>query len=230
MKRLIRQLKWRGILISALLIIGRFTLVWAGNVSTSIQDTGTNVGSRTLGRCQKLEVSIGSGNSGTIATFNAPTYDQIDIGVTANTGQIGTKSTSPLALRVNSSEKMRIQDNGNVGIGTTGPGQKLEVSIGSGNSGTIATFNAPTYDQIDIGVTANTGQIGTKSTSPLALRVNSSEKMRIQDNGNVDIGTTGPGQKLEVSIGSGNSGTIATFNAPTYDQIDIGVTANTGQI
>ena len=73
------------------------------------------------------------------------------------------------------SEKVRITTGGNVGIGTTSPGAKLEVN------GTVAA-NA------------------FASTSPLIFEAPlGTERMRILDtNGNVGIGTTSPGAKLEV--------------------------------
>jgi hypothetical protein len=108
-----------------------------------------------------------------------------------------------------------ITSSGNVGIGTTNPSARLDVRIGSGGSGNlIATFGSSVADRIrlyDEGATYGAkilsnagnpfliaaGEPG--SNAPLALGANGTEYMRIVYSGNVGIGTTNPGEKLEVA-------------------------------
>ena len=90
---------------------------------------------------------------------------------------------------------------GNVGIGTTNPGQKLTVN---GDVG-ITTSNQLFVNDI----AAYTGAmiIGPTGGSELKFRTTGSEKMRITSSGNVGIGTTSPGYKLQVGdngVGDGN--------------------------
>ncbi len=131
--------------------------------------------------------------------------------------------TSVVAL---SDEKMRILPNGNVGIGTTSPGAKLEVTdeIRVSSGGSYASFTARNTGTTGgggllgyqngvanafFGVAgwylgnSDTGIIvGTDSSSrPIRFYTNT-ERMRISGDGNVGIGTTSPSQKFVVSNGS----------------------------
>ena len=111
-------------------------------------------------------------------------------------------------------EVMRITDAGNVGIGTTSPGEKLEVygnikvrdndRIYLGNSGDLALIHTGSYGEI----TNYTGDLiirNTAANEDIIFKAESGtgtdvEIMRIDgSSGNVGIGTTSPGQKLEIN-------------------------------
>ena len=90
--------------------------------------------------------------------------------------------------------RITINSSGNVGIGTTAPSAKLELS-----DGTITL-------QHDL--VAGGGYVGTKSNHPLVLFTNNTEKVRITTAGNVGIGTTAPSHKLHVTDSSLTSTTV----------------------
>ncbi len=112
----------------------------------------------------------------------------------------------------NNSSKMVILATGNVGIGTTSPGYKLDVRS---SLATIAMFDG-TYAGIqgiqvqrnggdNVRLTANYSGFGggLESSDALRFSVNganiSNPSMYIETTGNVGIGTTSPSQKLHVS-------------------------------
>ena len=130
---------------------------------------------------------------------------------------------------------------GNVGIGTTTPSEKLDVSGNAIVRGDIVARD--TYPSIYVdhsgtvmgGIRADATsklELKTLTTAPLSFQVNSSEKMRILDNGNVGIGTTSPSNKLDVNgtasvtdlrVGSNASGEGIIRHSSTGGQ-GIGIT------
>ena len=148
-------------------------------------------------------------------------------------------------------ERMRITDAGNVGIGTTSPVEKVYVSDGLNEFGinptTLASpFSAVNGTSLDFRFTANgntnarfaamvgvldAGSAGNNSghlefwTAPTGSGNPAIvERMRILASGNVGIGTTSPAVRLHVN---GGSGVIVSDSSLTASQVVIGVSTLT---
>ncbi|MFA5773710.1 MAG: tail fiber domain-containing protein, partial [Candidatus Paceibacterota bacterium] len=126
---------------------------------------------------------------------------------------------------------LQVATTGNVGIGTTGPGAKLEVMDGAnvafaGTGYRLALFNSTAasvadrpgiilgYDTTGGGIIAPATQAGT--TNFLGFWTYNSgwaERVRITKEGNVGIGTTAPGSQLHVSTSTINLAQFVSSNA-----------------
>ena len=85
---------------------------------------------------------------------------------------------------------------GNVGIGTTAPGAKLEVNAGS-NDG--VRINNGTVNGVVFNTNNSSMTVGTVSNHPLSLYTNNTNRLFIDASGNVGIGTSNPSSKFEVN-------------------------------
>jgi hypothetical protein len=133
----------------------------------------------------------------------------------------------PLVISTNSTERMRITDAGNVGIGTTSPSVKLHTSINNNafafgglientNTGSNAiagiafkTANQPSNNALVAQLSSGDMIIyNTATSSKINFFTNSTQKMTINATGDVGIGTNAPAYKLHVSGNIGVSGDI----------------------
>jgi hypothetical protein len=123
-------------------------------------------------------------------------------GTNPNNNFLGTTDAQPLVFRTNNSERVRIDTNGRVGIGTTSPEMSLHIV---GNSGLLIQ-RADTSGLANVYFRTGTNNnvmasIGFTSggTNDLIFRTGGlQERMRITSTGNVGIGTAAPANALHV--------------------------------
>jgi hypothetical protein len=97
-------------------------------------------------------------------------------------GRLGFSTTNGAG----SIERMTISPAGNVGIGTSGPTHLVQIYGASLPELRLGDASA----QIQMYTNTTDGVFGTVGGSPLVLRTNATERMRITSTGNVGIGTT----------------------------------------
>jgi hypothetical protein len=110
-------------------------------------------------------------------------------------------STAAMTFGRATSEFMRITDTGNVGIGTNNPGYPLTVQASSG-SGAVrlvgrSADSVSTLEFINNTQATTQGFIQSNGNN-LLFATSTSERMRINASGNVGIGTSTPGVRLDV--------------------------------
>jgi hypothetical protein len=138
-------------------------------------------------------------------------------GADINTG-IFFPAADTIAFSEGGVESMRIDSSGNLGIGTASPSNaKLHV-VGNwvGGSSTVKTQTITsfagggqsgygTYDsdgtRVGIFYSYVSGTVlGTSTSSSLNFETNNTERMRIDTNGNVGIGTSSPGSGIRLDV------------------------------
>ena len=217
---------------------GAYDIIFANRINTSttssitekmrITHTG-NVGIGTNNPTQKLHVtdgttsgdvriSLGTGinvlefirngaNDNLIRSYGGPLF-------------IDQQSNNPLIFKTNATERMRLDANGNVGIGISTLNTSTQLTVfksgggnvlylyGNGSTTTPTSIIASTYDGWSVSAPATIQFIDDlQYSNHITFRTkigggfggSDLERMRISSTGNVGIGTTSPQTKLHIS-------------------------------
>ena len=238
----------------------QITFTGSGSNTHTIKSTGTTDNSLVFiqGSDERMRidssgnVGIGTDDPGSklhISSSNAVSQLRLSHTGASSFNYIGHNSSGDLRIGNASSELIRIDSVGNVGINTDSPGGKLHVSghsIFYGNTGggtvnivssnnqtnagnKIAFFGANRFDAgeemayIQPQLTGNNGGSGNVQSGRLTFGTSGSERMRIDAVGNVGIGNQAPTTKLDVNgtvTATAFSGSGASLTAVDADTLD----------
>ena len=188
------------------------------DVSTSRVGVGTSSPSRKL--------HVDSGTTDTVALFessgDAAAYLVVKDSGSSGGAFFGANGTSTIIGTGGSTERLRIDSSGNVGIGTsslTGGNTILNLSRTGSGVGCNMQFANSHNGAFYVGLAGNTsGDVilhSADGTAGMAFGTGNTERMRIDANGNVGIGMS-PVTLLDIKEGTGATDAI------------IGITAGTG--
>lgn len=194
-----------------------------------------SVGNLGVGRVSPdARLSVDSGSLDVVATFNSTgnTYIQLQrsgaghvyLQATAGAAYLWNQQSTPFLFGTSNTEQMRLTSSGQLFVGTNSISTKFAVVGYDATYNNTATFSSGLASQyLDIlcgfaltngtpgGVASNTTMTlrsSGGSAGELAFATGNTEQMRITSGGNVGIGTTAPGTRVEIK-GANNS--VAAF-------------------
>ena len=203
-------------------------------------DASGNVGIGTTGPGSKLQVKgadsvllaqIAGAGQDYLQVYSggtSPDYGVVDGGAVLN---LGTRGGSPKYLSLSAEGGANLATMaGNVGIGTTGPEALFDVRGSASFTGVRFDLGTAAVSKIILANVASHIQEGyvlyDTNDNHMALGTYAQERVRINQNGNVGIGTTSPGEKLQVN------GTVkaSNFSGIVSSLVTISATATVGSI
>ena len=171
-------------------------------------------------------LTVNSGTTNTVATFQStdstvvvPFIDSVgSTQIRSIDGEFAIRTGGDGGSTANTTERMRIDASGKVGIGTSSPSYAL--SVNSGSSTVPALLESTGADSFlllkDTNTTLGNVRLGSASNSLIAY-AGGSERMRIDSSGRLLMGRTNDfgssGYKLQVDFGSTTTGILVASAA-----------------
>ena len=168
-------------------------------------DSSGNVGIGTSSPSYNLHVRNGGGNGTIGVQYGTSTVTLLS--AYAAQGDLQVTGANPITFTNNSTERMRIDSSGNVGIGTSSPAQKLDVK------GILQLTNSTTPANTSYVYDGGGLLLASNNSNPMYFYTGGSERMRIDSSGNVLVGTTTAQTGAVLAVTGGIQGTIKSGTA-----------------
>jgi len=220
--------------LTSLAVTGNVT---AGNVYANSGTIGASLLTGTLTTAAQPNITSVGTLSSLAVTGNVTAGNIVGIFANGNSNISIPAANGNITFATAGSERMRLNTNGNLGIGTSSPGQKLDVyngliSVGGSVNGKVLGYSSSNTQIMDFGVSTGTG-LGTDVgiynlvSGNITFGTNSTERMRITTSGDVGIGAspTGAVNRLDV-LATSSDGRIAMRTQNTSGRADIEAQVN----
>ena len=178
------------VMVTCIAITGTTAASWEFGVTDFNTLTGT--GSVVMSNSPTLTTpTLGTG----FFSVGAAATPSITFTGDTNTG-IWSPSADNVAISTNGAERLRIDNVGNIGVGTSSP-----VNVGAGykaltindTTAGVLELQANGVSQFRLFGNASENRLGGLTAVPLTFHTNGTERMRIDSAGNVGLGATPPG-------------------------------------
>jgi hypothetical protein len=167
-------------------------------------DSSGNLGIGTNSPIAKLEVR--DTNATGVFSNSATRYGFVQWENTGGEFRIGTDGAFGLRFDTNAQRQMTLDSSGNLGIGTTSPGARLELSKASGAADMRFSVGGTLYGTMYASSSDMT--INSITSIPLIFGTNNTERMRLDSSGRLGINVTSVEERLHVASANPTNGVI----------------------
>ena len=210
-------------------------------IKLDVQISSSNYAIRALGSSAAVGVGVIAAQSGAKALAIEVAGGAGEFLPTAVQGDAMLDATgNNLLFATVSTERMRVNSSGNVGIGTASPTYKLDVQGTGGGQLSVKRTDAGNLRNVSEATNGNVEQhflyssnqdwvLGLDKADSNKFKLSSADdsfgtgtRFTVQTNGNVGIGTTNPGVKLEVAAAGGEQLRVTGPSNPYLTITDTG--------